>query len=98
MKILAIRPVTTAIAVTVMGVATIACSQRGAGAEAANTIVINDVDAFSSAAGNDGRLTIDEFRTAMGGIVTSLDKDANGDLSAAELADGSCTMSAETAR
>ena len=86
MKVFAIRTVTTAIAVAIMGSATVACSQRGGGGDAANTIVIDDAAVFSSAAGNDGILTIDEFRTAMGGIITSLDKDANGDLSAAELA------------
>ena len=85
MKILAFRSLTTGFAIAVMGVATNACSQRSGGQEAAGTDAISDQDTYSSAAGSDGRLTIDEFRTAESRIITSLDRDANGDLSAAEL-------------
>ena len=64
-----------------------ACSQ-GAGEQnkAAGTIVTNDVAAVRSGAGADGRLTLDEFRVVAGSMIGALDSDANGALSAAELA------------
>jgi hypothetical protein len=64
-----------------------ACAQRADEQnKATGTIVTNDVAAVRSGAGADGRLTLDEFRVVAGSMITALDTDANGALSAAELA------------